>query len=146
MLAPIAVDAVLGIIDPNTATNVDLSDVKIVKQVGGTMDDTELVRGLVLEHGAKKSSGGPTKIENAKIALIQFCLSAPKTDMENNVVGIYSLTHSLTHSLTLTHSPTHSLTYLLTHSLTHLFTHSPIHSPTHLLPTHSLTYSLAHSF
>lgn len=51
------------------------------------MDDTELVRGLVLEHGAKKSSGGPTKIENAKIALIQFCLSAPKTDMENNVVG-----------------------------------------------------------
>jgi len=86
VLAPIAVDAVLGIIDPNTATNVDLSDVKIVKQVGGTMDDTELVRGLVLEHGAKKSSGGPTKIENAKIALIQFCLSAPKTDMENNVV------------------------------------------------------------
>lgn len=86
VLAPIAVDAVLGIIDPTTATNVDLSDVKIVKQVGGTMDDTELVRGLVLEHGAKRSAGGPSKVENAKIALIQFCLSAPKTDMENNVV------------------------------------------------------------
>lgn len=86
VLAPIAVDAVLGIIDPLTATNVDLRDIKIVKQVGGTMDDTELVRGLVLETGAKHSAGGPTKIENAKIALIQFCLSAPKTDMENNVV------------------------------------------------------------
>lgn len=86
VLAPIAVDAVLGIIDPLTATNVDLADVKIVKQVGGTMDDTELVRGLVLEHGAKRSAGGPSKVENAKIALIQFCLSAPKTDMENNVV------------------------------------------------------------
>lgn len=86
VLAPIAVDAVLGVIDTATATNVDLNDVKIVKQVGGTIDDTELVRGLVLEHGAKHTSGGPTKIENAKIALIQFCLSAPKTDMENNVV------------------------------------------------------------
>ena len=29
---------------------------------------------------------GPTKAENAKVALIQFCLSAPKTDLENNVV------------------------------------------------------------
>ena len=86
VLAPIAVQAVLDIIDPDTATNVDLSDVKIVKQVGGTMDDTELVKGLVLERGAKHTAGGPVKIENAKIGLIQFCLSAPKTDMENNVV------------------------------------------------------------
>jgi T-complex protein 1 subunit delta len=86
VLAPIAVDAVLGVIDPATATNVDLNDVRIVKQVGGTMDDTVLVRGLVLERGAKHTAGGPSKIENAKIALIQFCLSAPKTDMENNVV------------------------------------------------------------
>lgn len=86
VLSPIAVDAVLAVIDPATATNVDLNDVKIVKQVGGTMEDTELVKGLVLEKRAKHSSGGLTKIENAKIALIQFCLSAPKTDMENNVV------------------------------------------------------------
>jgi len=86
VLSPIAVDAVLAVIDPATATNVDLNDVKIVKQVGGTMDDTELVRGLVLERGAKHTAGGPTKIENAKVALIQFCVSAPKTDMENNVV------------------------------------------------------------
>ena len=86
VLAPIAVDAVLAVIDPLTATNVDLQDVRIVKQVGGTMDDTELVRGLVLERGAKHNAGGPSRVENAKIALIQFCLSAPKTDMENNVV------------------------------------------------------------
>ena len=86
VLAPIAVQAVLDIIDPDTATNVDLGDVKIVKQVGGTMDDTELVKGLVLERGAKHTAGGPTKITDAKIGLIQFCLSAPKTDMENNVV------------------------------------------------------------
>ena len=86
VLAPIAVDAVLAVIDPLAATNVDLSDVRVVKQVGGTMDETELVNGLVLPKGAKHMAGGPTKVEKAKVALIQFCLSAPKTDMENNVV------------------------------------------------------------
>ena len=31
-------------------------------------------------------AGGPTRVENAKIALIQFCVSPPKTDMENSIV------------------------------------------------------------
>ena len=33
-----------------------------------------------------QAAGGPTRVENAKIALIQFCVSAPKTDMENSIV------------------------------------------------------------
>lgn len=87
LLAPIAVDSVLGIIeDRNTAKNVDLRDIRMVQQIGGTMDDTELVNGLVFSKGSTKSAGGPSQISNAKIALIQFCLSAPKTDMDNNVV------------------------------------------------------------
>ena len=47
LLAPIAVDAVLKVIDPATATNVDLRDIKIVTKIGGTVDDTELIEGLV---------------------------------------------------------------------------------------------------
>jgi T-complex protein 1 subunit delta len=87
VLAPVAVDAVLNIINPDTATNVDLNDIRIVKQLGGTVDDTELVPGIVFEKGANKgAAGGPTRVEKAKIGLIQFHLSAPKTDMENNVV------------------------------------------------------------
>jgi T-complex protein 1 subunit delta len=87
LLAPIAVDSVLGIIeDRNTAKNVDLRDIRMVQQIGGTMDDTELVNGLVFNKGSTKSAGGPSQISNAKVALIQFCLSAPKTDMDNNVV------------------------------------------------------------
>lgn len=87
LLAPIAVDSVLGVLeDPDTATNVDLRDIRMVEQIGGTIDDTELVNGLVFKKGSTKSAGGPSQIANAKIALIQFCLSAPKTDMENNVV------------------------------------------------------------
>lgn len=47
MLAPLAVDAVLRITDILNDTNVDLRDIKIVKKLGGTIDDTELVEGLV---------------------------------------------------------------------------------------------------
>jgi T-complex protein 1 subunit delta len=85
LLSPIAVDAVLKVIDPLTATNVDLRDIRLLKKLGGTVDDTELIEGLVLD---QKTSGydGPKKIEKAKIGLIQFCISPPKTDMENNVV------------------------------------------------------------
>ncbi|RIA91986.1 T-complex protein 1 subunit delta [Glomus cerebriforme] len=86
LLAPIAVEAVLRVIDPATATNVDLKDIRIVKKVGGTIDDTELVDGLVLTQNVVKSSGGPTRIEKAKIGLIQFQLSPPKPDMENQII------------------------------------------------------------
>ena len=45
-------------------------------RVGGATDLLE----------APHAAGGPTKVENAKIALVQFCISPPKTDMENSVV------------------------------------------------------------
>ncbi|CCI44365.1 hypothetical protein ABG067_001635 [Albugo candida] len=87
-LSPIAVDAVLKVIDIETATNVDLDSIMVVKQLGGTIDDSELISGLVFSKGFDKSAAldAPTVIQNAKIALIQFCLSAPKADMESNVV------------------------------------------------------------
>jgi len=84
-LAQIAVSAVLKVIDPQTATAVDLSDIRVSKKVGGTVDDTELVDGLVLTQKVAKSAGGPTQVKNAKVGLIQFCLSPPKTDMESSI-------------------------------------------------------------
>ena len=50
------------------------------------MDDTEMIDGLVLNQTVIKSSGGPTRVEKARIALIQFQLSPPKPDMENQIV------------------------------------------------------------
>eukprot|EP01099_Mayorella_cantabrigiensis_P000068 TRINITY_DN1034_c0_g1_i1.p1 TRINITY_DN1034_c0_g1~~TRINITY_DN1034_c0_g1_i1.p1 ORF type:complete len:544 (+),score=137.89 TRINITY_DN1034_c0_g1_i1:36-1634(+) len=85
ILAPIAVDAVLKVIDPKTAINVDLNDVKIVKKVGGTIDDTELIEGLVFEQRVPNTPGAPTSVKDAKIGLIQFCLSPPKPNMDSNV-------------------------------------------------------------
>jgi T-complex protein 1 subunit delta len=86
LLAPIAVDSVLGILESPSATNVDLRFIRMVPQMGGTVDDTELVNGLVLHKGSTKTAGGPSQMPHAKIALLQYCLSAPKTDLDNNVV------------------------------------------------------------
>ena len=87
LLAPMAVDAVLKIIDKATADNVDLRNIKVCKKLGGTIDESELIDGLCLVNNkASHLAGGPTRIENAKIGLIQFPISAPKSDMESNVV------------------------------------------------------------
>ncbi len=86
LLAPIAVDAVLGVVDPLVSNNVDLKDIRIIKKIGGTIDDSSLVNGLVLTQNVIKSAGGPTRIEKAKIGLIQFQLSPPKPDMDNQIV------------------------------------------------------------
>jgi hypothetical protein len=50
------------------------------------VDDTEMVKGLVFDHKASHLAGGPTRIENAKIGLIQFQISPPKTDIEQSVI------------------------------------------------------------
>lgn len=86
VLAPMAVDSVLKIID-KTDTNVDLNNIRVSMKLGGTVDDSELIDGLCFTNNkVSHFAGGPTRINGAKIGLIQFCLSAPKTDLENNVV------------------------------------------------------------
>ncbi|KAB0344933.1 hypothetical protein FD754_021859 [Muntiacus muntjak] len=73
LLSPMSVDAVMKVIDPATATSVGLRDIKIVKKLGGTIDDCELVEGLVLTQ--KVANSGITRL---------ICLSAP--DMDNQIV------------------------------------------------------------
>ena len=86
LLGPMAVDAVLKTIDQKTADNVDLKNIRIVKKVGGTIEDSEMIDGLVLNQPVVKSGSGPARMEKARIALIQFRLSPPKPDMENQIV------------------------------------------------------------
>lgn len=74
--------AVMKVANPEK-NSLDLKDIKIVAKVGGTLDDTELVDGLCLDNNAM---GTTRRMEKAKVALIQFQLSPPKTDMENQVV------------------------------------------------------------
>ncbi|KAH8391992.1 hypothetical protein KR215_012133 [Drosophila sulfurigaster] len=85
LLAPIAVDAVIKVTEPGKENAVDLKNIKVIQSLGGTVEDTELVQGLVF---TSRSAGtnAPKRIEKAKIGLIQFCISAPKTDMDHNVI------------------------------------------------------------
>ncbi|KAJ3692406.1 hypothetical protein LUZ60_012756 [Juncus effusus] len=86
LLSPLAVDSVMAVLDPKNPSLVDLRDIKLLKKLGGTIDDTELVKGLVFDRKASHVAGGPTRIENAKIAVIQFQISPPKTDIEQSVI------------------------------------------------------------
>lgn len=84
-LAPLAVDAVLKVTEPGLEERVDLKNIKVIRSLGGTIEDTELVDGIVF---TQRSAGvnGPKRLEKAKIGLIQFCISPPKTDMDHNVI------------------------------------------------------------
>jgi T-complex protein 1 subunit delta len=83
LLGPMAVNSVTKVIDVKTADNVDLRNIRIVKKVGGTIEDSELVPGLVLHQPVLKNAGGPVRMEKARIGLIQFQLSPPKPDVSH---------------------------------------------------------------
>ena len=61
----------------------DLTNISLIVH-RGTVEDTELVDGLVLDSKASHVAGGMTRVEKAKIGLIQFCISPPKTDVSKN--------------------------------------------------------------
>ncbi|XP_037928423.1 T-complex protein 1 subunit delta [Teleopsis dalmanni] len=85
LLAPIAVDAVMWVTEPGKENAVDLKNIKVIQSLGGTIEDTTMVNGLVF---TQRTSGtnAPKRVEKAKIGLIQFCISAPKTDMDHSVI------------------------------------------------------------
>lgn len=88
LLAPIAVQAIRAVMEPipgGVGARVYLRDVKVIERVGGTVEDTELVQGLVIPHRSSNVNG-PRRVEKAKIGLIQFCISPPKTDMDHNII------------------------------------------------------------
>jgi T-complex protein 1 subunit delta len=73
LLAPIAVDSILRVIgdDIDTADNCDLNNIHVAKKIGGTIDESELINGLVfVDKKASHFAGGPTRIENAKIGIV----------------------------------------------------------------------------
>ena len=81
VLSKIVVDAVLKIAETkNEKSTVDLDNIKVEKKAGGSITDTALVKGIVLDKEIVHS-GMPTKIQQAKIALINSALEIEKTEM-----------------------------------------------------------------
>ena len=85
VLSKIVVDAILKITDTkNEKSTVDLDNIKVEKKAGGSMTDTALVKGIVLDKEIVHS-GMPTKIQHAKIALINTALEIEKTEMSAEI-------------------------------------------------------------
>ena len=84
-LSKIIVDAILSIATKKGDKYfVDLENIKVEKKSGGSIDDTQIVKGVVLDKEIVHS-GMPTKIENAKIALVNSALEIEKTELSSEI-------------------------------------------------------------
>ena len=84
-LSKLVVSAVLKIADKNeNGYSVDLDNLKVEKKSGGSVQDTALIDGIVLDKEVVHS-GMPTKIEEAKIALVNAALEVEKTEVSSEI-------------------------------------------------------------
>jgi archaeal chaperonin len=84
-LDSIIVDAVMAVAETaDGKTLVDEEDVKIKKQKGPSMEDVELIRGVVIDK-TRVHEGMPKKIARAKVALIATPLEITKTQMKAKI-------------------------------------------------------------
>ena len=84
-LSKLVVDAILKIAEKNgDAYSVDLDNLKVEKKSGASIQDTALIKGIVLDKEIVHS-GMPTKIQNAKIALVNAALEVEKTEMSAEI-------------------------------------------------------------
>jgi T-complex protein 1 subunit zeta len=80
MLTPTVVDAVLAIYKPPTKP--DLHMIEIMKMQHRTASDTQLIRGLALDHGARHPDM-PKRVENAFILTLNVSLEYEKSEINS---------------------------------------------------------------
>ena len=85
ILSKIVVDAILSIATKKGDDYaIDLENIKVEKKAGGSIQDTQIVKGIVLDKEIVHS-GMPTKIEKARIALVNSALEIEKTEMSSEI-------------------------------------------------------------
>jgi thermosome len=83
LLTNLTVDAVRAIAEKGVK-NIDIDHIKLEKKMGGATEDTELIKGMVIDK-ERVHPGMPRKIENAKIALINSALEIEKTEVDAKI-------------------------------------------------------------
>jgi thermosome len=84
-LSKLVVDAILRIAEKQGEKHVvDLDNIKVEKKAGGSIQDSSLIKGIVLDKEVVHS-GMPTKIQSAKIALLNCPLEIEKTEMSAEI-------------------------------------------------------------
>jgi archaeal chaperonin len=87
-LSDVIVDAVLSTLEKSEGYDkkfkIDIDNIKVEKKAGGSIRDTKLINGIVLDkevvHG-----GMPKRIENAKIVLLNCPLEIEKTEFDAKI-------------------------------------------------------------
>ncbi len=80
-LAKLCVKAVRSIVEDDT---VDIDNIKVEKRVGGGIEDSELIEGMVIDKERVHSSM-PKKVENAKILLLDTAIELKGTEMDAEI-------------------------------------------------------------
>ena len=84
-MSKLVVGAILKIAEKNgDVYSVDLDNLKVEKKSGASIQDTALIKGIVLDKEIVHS-GMPTKIQKAKIALVNAALEVEKTEMSAEI-------------------------------------------------------------
>ncbi|TLX89542.1 MAG: thermosome subunit [Thaumarchaeota archaeon] len=83
LLSTIVVDASLRVADElgENKFKIDLDDVKVEKKSGGSLQDSQLIQGMVIDKEVVHA-GMPKRIQTAKIALINSALEIEKTESD----------------------------------------------------------------
>jgi thermosome len=63
---------------------VDIDNIKVEKKAGGSITDTTIIKGIVLDKEIVHS-GMPTKVEEARIALVNAALEVEKTELSAEI-------------------------------------------------------------
>jgi len=84
-LAEIVVKSILSVSEKNGESyDVDIDDIKVEKKAGGSIQDTKIIQGIVLDKEIV-NGGMPTRITEAKIALINTALEISKTETDAKI-------------------------------------------------------------
>jgi len=84
-LSDLIVKAVLAVAQKEgDSFTVDVDDIKVEKKAGGSIPDSSIIQGIVLDKEVVHS-GMPKKVTNAKIALINAALEISKTETDAKI-------------------------------------------------------------
>ena len=84
-LASIAVEAVAAVAEKEgSGYTIDKDNIQIVKKQGAAMEDTELIRGIIVDK-EPVHPGMPKQVKKARIALVDSALEVKKTEIDAKI-------------------------------------------------------------
>ncbi|MGC8663416.1 MAG: thermosome subunit beta [Thermoplasmata archaeon] len=85
LLAKISVDAIKKIVENVEGKKIaDLNNVQVIKKQGGSIDDTQIIEGVIVDK-EKAHPDMPQTVKKAKIALLNAALEIKKPEIDTNI-------------------------------------------------------------